>query len=90
MPVSTLNLTESIHEPLFYWKQKCLAFATNIEPGKPAHLCSLIRLYIAGRPTLSSHLDIPKNEAHQFQVLILIYPKMEGGLFPLNNLAGYG
>ena len=35
-------------------------FATSREPGQPAHPYGLIRLYTAGYPTSSFHLDIPK------------------------------
>ena len=37
------------------------------EPGQPAHPYSLTRLYNVGWPTLSSYLDIPKNDNGQFQ-----------------------
>ena len=42
------------------WYGKWLDFATSLEPGQPAHLCSLTRLYTAGWPTSGFHLDIPK------------------------------
>ena len=39
--------------------EKRLVFATSIEPGQSALMCSLTRLYNVGWPTSSSHLDIP-------------------------------
>ena len=40
--------------------QNWLASATNIEPGKPAHMCSLTRLYTTGWPVANSHFGILK------------------------------
>ena len=40
------------------------------------------RLYTVGRPTLSSHLHVPK--------MIMEFPKMEGELFHLRNFAWLG
>ena len=37
-----------------------IVFVIGIEPGQPGHPCSLTRLFTDGRPTLCSHLDIPK------------------------------
>ena len=48
------------HLPLSCQNRKWIVFATRIERGQPAHLCSLTRLYTIGWPTLSSHLNIPK------------------------------
>ena len=39
--------------------ERKLAFATSIESGQHAHPCNLTRLFTVGRPTSSSHLDIP-------------------------------
>ena len=48
-------------QPLSYWNQKWLTFATSIQPGHSQHLqsCSLTRPYTVGLPTSSSDLDIP-------------------------------
>ena len=64
--------------PLFSWNWKWSAFATSIEPGHPAHPCSLTRLYTVGWPISSSNLDVPKS----YKV-----PKMEGGLFQIRNFS---
>ena len=42
-----------------------LTFATSIEPGQPAYLCSLTGLYTVDRPTPSIHLDFPKSDNGQ-------------------------
>ena len=47
-------------KPFSCQNQKWLVFATSIDPGQPAHLCSPTRLYTVGWPTSSYHLDIPK------------------------------
>ena len=45
-----------------------LAIATSIEPGQPAHLCSLWPGCITvGWPSLSSNFDIPTNDNGMFQ-----------------------
>ena len=57
-------------ESLSCWAQMWFVFATSIEPGQPAHPCSLNRHYNVGWPTSSSHLDIPKmiiNSSKEFQ-----------------------
>ena len=46
--------------------QKWLAFANSIEPGQPAHLWCLTRLYTVGWLTSSSHLDVPNNDNGQW------------------------
>ena len=43
-----------------------IVFATSIEPGQPALLCSMTRLYIACWPVSSSNLNIPKNDNGQY------------------------
>ena len=58
-----------------------LVFATRIEPGQPAHSCSLTRLYNVGWPTSCFHLDNPKDENEQFQKWKVDH---------LRNSAGYG
>ena len=54
------NLQEHNVNPYPVNTNKWLAFATSIEPGLPAHLCSLTRLCTVGWPTLSFLLDIHK------------------------------
>ena len=51
-------------------QQKWFAFAASMEPGQPAHLYSLTRLYTVGLDQLQSpHLDIMylKNDNEQFK-----------------------
>ena len=49
-----VGLTLILQEP------KVISLCASTEPGQPAHLCSLTRLYAVGWPTSSSYLDIPK------------------------------
>ena len=42
-------------------------FNPCIEPGQPAHTCSLIRLYTVGSSTSSSHLHNAKNDKRHFK-----------------------
>ena len=45
------NVTSKFRELLSCQNRKWLVFATSLEPGQSAHLCSLSRLYTFGCPT---------------------------------------
>ena len=60
---------------LFLMKPNVISFCHQIDPGQPAHQCSLTRLYTVGWPTSSTHLDITKmkmDNHHQGITYIII------------------
>ena len=55
----TIFIHTFIFNLLSYWNLKWLAFTISLEPGQPAHLCSLTRRYAVGWPTSRFELNIP-------------------------------